>query len=920
MSLTVSLLAALALSMGGPSGDDDLPPAFTVVSKAVHAQRTDVVLRYKGSLPIAERDAEACYRWAYAHAVSHGTVRILVERAGRPADAKRPPMPIERWIETITPPPRKPFESDVAIQRPHPGGTAQVTSQAHAGSAFAFTGALSGKTVYLSPSHGWFHDPGDQRWETQRPITHQIVEDFLSTDVIESFVAPNLERAGAKVWVLRERDHRTTMVILDDADGASSPHGSYVESGAALFQPSTARGWGRQPLPLSGSANPFTAGSRVVRCLPGPATAEASWTLAVPSDGSYALYVSFASGSNRVRDAHYRIRHAGGEVDLRIDQTIDGYTWRYLGTFRFRQGTDPARGSIALLNDTQDVGVLYASLDAVRIGGGMGEIDRGNGVTGRPRHEECARYYTQWIGAPSSVYMARTTDRDSDVVARSRYAAWENETGEDAVYFAWHTNAPDPARGTSSYIYSTNPTSGSVELQRAIHDELIRDIRAGYDPAWQDRGKLSAAFGEVNPSHNPETPAVLFEIAFHDTQADAEVLRDPKFLRLAGRSITQGIIRYFADRDGYQAHFPPDAPRNLRTTWMALGVVQVSWDAPATTPAGLGGDPPTSYRLHLGDGTRDLGHAIDVGSSTSFLLTGLDPTRAYTLALSASNLGGESPLSETLAVQAGLPGAPRVLLVHAFEREDRYNLPDTFEQTAGTVPVVPGPNPTALVSRYFPERVNTFDYAVEHADALAHYTNLRVDAASRGAVRTGAVHLPDFDLVVWMAGEEAEATTTDNADSTSFGVADRAAVQSYLAQGGRLFVSGAEIAWDLDRDGDPNDPESVFVRQWLHAAYVRDDTATFSVQARAGTPFAPLGPFLFDDGTGPGYEVEFPDGLTTSAGSSPILDYVGGTGGIAGLAYDGAHRVVYLGFPFESIVDPATRRTLLRRALDRLLR
>ena len=45
---------------------------------------------------------------------------------------------------------------------------------------------------------------------------------------------------------------------------------------------------------------------------------------------------------------------------------------------------------------------------------------------------------------------AERPGRDDDVGARSRYAAWDHEDGEDAVYVAWHTNAPDPGVGTSS--------------------------------------------------------------------------------------------------------------------------------------------------------------------------------------------------------------------------------------------------------------------------------------------------------------------------------------------------------------------------------------------------------------------------------------------------------------------------------------
>ncbi len=148
-------------------------------------------------------------------------------------------------------------------------------------------------------------------------------------------------------------------------------------------------------------------------------------------------------------------------------------------------------------------------------------------LSGHPRWEEGARYFTQYQGANSSVWGA------GDVSGRSRFAAWENLGGiEDSIYVSWHSNAFDTtARGTSSYIYSANPPDGSYDptqavagsapLMNAIHDEMVNDIRAGWDPAWQNRGYKSAYFGEINPSNNSEMPSTLLEVAFHDNATDA---------------------------------------------------------------------------------------------------------------------------------------------------------------------------------------------------------------------------------------------------------------------------------------------------------------------------------------------------------------------------------------------------------------
>src|SRR5678815_941006 len=191
----------------------------------------------------------------------------------------------------------------------------------------------------------------------------------------------------------------------------------------------------------------------------------------------------------------------------------------------------------------------------------MAVHDLGTGTNERPMFEQSSRYSTQLLGAPTDVYRYFDGDEGDDVVARPRFTDWDHEAGEDAVYLAWHTNAPNPGRGTSSHTYGSQypccgPLSdfrgvpGSLELQAAVHGEIIDDLRADWDPGWADRGRSTADFGELRPLHNDEVPGVLVELAFHDTPADAAALRDPRFRRLAARAMAQGVARYFADKDG----------------------------------------------------------------------------------------------------------------------------------------------------------------------------------------------------------------------------------------------------------------------------------------------------------------------------------------------------------------------------------
>ena len=90
--------------------------------------------------------------------------------------------------------------------------------------------------------------------------------------------------------------------------------------------------------------------------------------------------------------------------------------------------------------------------------------------------EESAVLYTQFNGAPSSVYDPYGDGNGSDPSARSRWAAWEHPTGEDAVYLSWHSNAGG-GTGTDTFYDSSGPVAGSADLASFVHNRVIDGIR-----------------------------------------------------------------------------------------------------------------------------------------------------------------------------------------------------------------------------------------------------------------------------------------------------------------------------------------------------------------------------------------------------------------------------------------------------------
>ncbi|MEK7677714.1 MAG: hypothetical protein AAB676_17940 [Verrucomicrobiota bacterium] len=165
--------------------------------------------------------------------------------------------------------------------------------------------------------------------------------------------------------------------------------------------------------------------------------------------------------------------------------------------------------------------------------------------------------------------------------------------------------------------------------------------------------------------------------------------------------------------------------------------------------------------------------------------------------------------------------------------------------------------------------------------------------------------------MIWALGEESTTNKT-------FTGTEQSLLAAFMAGGGHLFVSGSEIAWDLDRSVGPSLADRAFLNNYLHAGLggdANDDAATYSFTPAAGSIFAGDSGGTFDDGTRTSYNVDSPDVLMPmGAGALAALRYAGGRGGAAALQYDGSSgggKLVYFSFPFETITDPPVRAAYL---------
>ena len=723
-------------------------------------------------------------------------------------------------------------------------------------------GALSGKTVWLSAGHGWYWSTTLNRWTTQRGNHYGLIEDFSNAEAVNYYLARYLWNAGAEVWLVRERAMTEHEVIVDNDQGAPS----YTETGS----------WITSSTPGYGGTYRWSSTFTTL-------SATATWRPNLPEAGWYAVWAWYREGSNRAFDARYEVHHAGGVTAVRISQEVHGRTWRYLGEYYFKAGTS---GYVTLLNQSDDPAQVVIA-DVVRFGGGLGSIAEPGGTSAQPRWEEAAKYWVQYQGAPAEIYA-------SDVTARPLYAEWETAKGypgeaANAVYISWHTNAGG-GTGTESYIHNTEPTPGSAELQNRVHAELIHDLKAAWDPSWVDRGKKSADFGELRELST--IPGVLLEVAFHDTEdpGDADDLREPVFRQIAARAVYQGIVRYFADREGTPVRWLPEPPTHLVARVTGPGQVTVSWRPPPCCD-GVVGEAATAYKVYQSADGRGFDNGIQT-SATSLVLTNLPSNTLRFFRVAALNEGGESFPTPTVAVRTPSSGGrPTLLIVNGFDRLDQTALIPQWESPS-----------LGTAQRMFLERMNRYDYAVEHGQALSA-CGLAFDGATNEAVRDGELLPGDYGVVDWFTGEDstAEAALDD---------AERALLADYLDGGGGLLISGAEIGYDLvERGRDP-----AFFQEYLRANYLGDDANTYDFGGVAGGPFDGI-TGRFDDGHGHAYDVGYPDRLAAGNRSSVALIYSGGTADGAAVVYSGDYRLVYVGFPLEAISDSAVRTDLFCRAV-----
>jgi hypothetical protein len=155
--------------------------------------------------------------------------------------------------------------------------------------------------------------------------------------------------------------------------------------------------------------------------------------------------------------------------------------------------------------------------------------------------------------------------------------------------------------------------------------------------------------------------------------------------------------------------------------------------------------------------------------------------------------------------------------------------------------------------------------------------------------------LAGYGRVVWLTGDESSSTLTSS---------DQAALATYLDGGGRLFVSGQDIGYDIG--------SSPFYADYLHALFDSDDTNSYDL---TGMDYLAGVDVTIQGGDGANNQ-SWPSDVTPIGGAVAVMDYLS-PHLYGGVAYqDDTYGVVYFSFGFEAINNQPDRTEVMSRTLN----
>lgn len=810
---------------------------------------------------------------------------------------------------------------------------------------------LFDRHLSLWASHGRYYDGKKDRWKWQRPNLFGTTEDLFTQTIVIPYLIPMLENAGAVVFTPRERDWQKNEVIVDNGG-----RGYVEDSGKETWKTALEKGFAYHAGTYRDGENPFTQGTaRAVKATKKADVSWASYQPNIPQGGKYAVYVSYQSLKNSVSDAQYIVMHKGQRTVFKVNQQMGGGTWVYLGTFDFDRGNNEFN-RVVVTNSSSESGVV--TTDAVRFGGGMGNIERGGSCSGMPRCLEGARYSAQWAGAPYSVYSSKngSDDYGDDINVRSNMTNWlaggstyvptlEGKKVPIELSLAVHSDAGyttvnDSIIGSLA-ICTTSFNDGRLNsgVSRMVsHDfadslltDLQRDISGKYRK-WTRRYLWDRNYSETR---KPEVPSAIIETMSHQNFADMRRGLDPNFRFTLARSLYKTILRFVNGNHSVPSVVQPLPVSNFRIERNSSGGLRLSWIAEKDEqePTAV----PTSYIVY----TSEDGMGFDNGTvvyTSSFDFEAKKGVN-YCFKVTALNRGGESFPSETLAAYLSKSAhAKDILVVDGFSRlsgpavvddysRQGFDLGSDIGVSYGLTAGWNGRQQCFDKSRAGSEGEGSLGYcgdelagrfimgnnrdgSVCHVKDIAMSGAYNVVGCSLEALDNNLVKLDHYNLVDIAFGLQRNDGHSLVVYKT-FSETLQSKLRSYAKSGGRILVSGAYVGSDMTQ---PH--ERSFMSDVLKTTFTGTDT-------NAGNNMV--------DGLGLSFDIirqindrhfaaTSVDRIAACDGRSfAAMRYQDGS--TAGVAYDGTdYKSFVMGYPYECINNVRTRQQVMKGLLGFLLK
>lgn len=819
---------------------------------------------------------------------------------------------------------------------------------------------LHNQYLALWSGHGYHFCNEEQRWKWQRAPYFTTIEDLLTFEYLTSYIAPMLENAGAYVLIPRERDHSTTEIIVDNDSPFYNERTDIHRNHNRWYNTST--GYIPHHEHLSEGENPFEKGSARAIRIEHSSIAQASYLPYFPKTEKLSVYISYQSVKNSTKDAKYTVRHLAGETTFRINQTIGGGTWIYLGEFTFEKG-ESGHGVIVSTYKTENNSNKILTTDAVKFGGGMGNIQR-NGIESKiPKYAEASRYWLQNSGFSPDVYHYTSSEKKGNDYKDDYFSKglWVNElinkynvpislavgihsdagkfkndstVGTLAIYTRVSENKNTYPDGTSRII--------SRELADIIQTQIIEDVRKLHNSEWNRRQIWDRSYVEARV---PNIPTILLEMFAHQNFQDMKYGLDPKVQFTISRAIYKGILKYSAYINEKEYTVQPLPVKNFHSNihFGSKVTARLQWDESIDPLESTATADHYIVYTQIIDPKSNKPSDFDKGIivNKSRIEITIEPDKIYKFKVCAINKGGISFPSETLSIgyTSGRENKTALIVNNFYRCSSASYFENDFSTNQGHNPIqdsgVPYIETYAYVGKQYnfnPEEDwqndflpgygasyldygfqkvagNTFDYPYAHGTALLQ-AGISFVSTSAESFYNGEYNLSDYELIDIICGKERD---PDNI----FPKKMQERISEYIDNRGNLIISGAYLGFaTIDTtltDSTSQAQRKQFAEKTLQFKYA-NSYATSS--GRIVSEAAPYKEYRFATEPNPQiYCAESTDAIIPLKNAKTLYRYVGSNTSATTYYKNDNQTVIVSTFPIEILTSQHQINELMREVV-----